>query len=82
MQVEARYLPPHMREGGTLENVAEERPNATKATAPHRIFAQTNPLTQHGAYEGGFSFNGGQRGHHVATYKSEWQQGIESSTSS
>ena len=56
MQVEARYLPSHMREGGTLENVAEERPNATKATAPHKIFAQTNPLTQHGAYEGGLFF--------------------------
>ena len=28
MKEEVRYLPPHMREGGTLENVARERPNA------------------------------------------------------
>ena len=59
MQAEARYLPPHGREGGTLENVAGERPNATRATAPLRIFAQTNPLTQPKAYERGFSFNRG-----------------------
>ena len=59
MQVEARYLPPHRREGGTLENIAKEKPNAARATAPQRIFAQTNPLTQLRAYEGGFSFNGG-----------------------
>ena len=31
MQVEARYLPPHRRKGGTLENMARERPNAAKA---------------------------------------------------
>ena len=29
------------------------------ASHPQRILAQTNPLTQRGAYEGGFSFNGG-----------------------
>ena len=57
-----RYLPPHKREGSTLENIAGERPNATRTTAPQRIFAQTNPITQHGVYEGGFSFNGGPRG--------------------
>ena len=34
MQAEARYLPFHRREGGTLENVAKERPNATRATTP------------------------------------------------
>ena len=34
MQVEVRYLPPHRREGGTLTNVAEERPNASRATTP------------------------------------------------
>ena len=62
MQVEVRYLPPHEREGGTLENVAWERPNATRVTAPQKIFAQTNPITQLGAYEGGFSFSGGPRG--------------------
>ena len=51
MKTKARYLPSHKREGGTLENVGGERLNATKATAPQRIFAQTNPLTQPGAYE-------------------------------
>ena len=50
-----------MREGGTLENVAGERPNTARATTPQKIFAQTNPLTQPRAYEGGFSFNGGSR---------------------
>ena len=45
MQVEARYLLSHRREGGILENVAGERPNAARATAPQRSFAQTNPLT-------------------------------------
>ena len=39
MQVEARYLPPHRREGGTLKNVAGEIPNAAKAPAPQRMFA-------------------------------------------
>ena len=38
MQTEARYLPPHRREGGTQENVAGERPNAARAIAPQRIF--------------------------------------------
>ena len=59
MQTEVRYLPPHRREGSTLENVAWESPNVAKATVPQRIFTQINPLTQLGAYEGGFSFDGG-----------------------
>ena len=62
MQEDVRYLPPHMREGGTLENVVGERPNAAKTIAPQRIFTQTNPITQPGVYEGGFSFNGGPGG--------------------
>ena len=33
MQAEVRYLPPHKREGGTLENVVGERPNAAKTIA-------------------------------------------------
>ena len=33
MLTEGRYLPPHKREGGTLENVVEERPNAARARA-------------------------------------------------
>ena len=62
MQAEVRYLPPHRREGGTLENVVGERSNVARATTPQKIFVQTNPLTQPEAYEGGFSFNGGPRG--------------------
>ena len=62
IQVEVRYISPHRREGGNLENVARERPNAARTIAPRRIFAQTNPITQPGVYEGGFSFNGGPRG--------------------
>ena len=34
MQAEARYLPPHRREGGTLENVVRERPNAARTISP------------------------------------------------
>ena len=45
MQAEVRYLPPNMREGGTLENIVGERPNAARTTAPQRIFAHTNPIT-------------------------------------
>ena len=71
MQVEARYLPPHRGEGGTLENVAWEKPNAARATTPQRIFAQTNLLTQTEAYDRGFSFNGGPR--HHAICRSEGQ---------
>ena len=62
MQAKVRYLPPHKKEGGTLENVVGERPNATRTTTPQRIFYQTNPITQPRVYEGGFSFNGGPRG--------------------
>ena len=62
MQADVRYFPPHMREGATMENVAGERPNAAKTTAPQRIFTQRNPITQPGVYEGRFSFNGGPRG--------------------
>ena len=62
MQAKVRYLPPQRREGRTLENVVGERPNAARTTAPQRIFAQTNPITHLGVYEGGFSFDGGSRG--------------------
>ena len=51
-----------MRERGTLDNVVRERPNAAKTITSQRIFAPTNPITQLGVYEGGFSFNGGSRG--------------------
>ena len=62
MLAEVKCLPHHKREGGTLKNVAWERPNAARPTTPHRIFAQTNPITQPGAYERGFSFSEGLRG--------------------
>ena len=78
MQTEVRYLPPRRREGGTLENVVGEKPNATRTIAFERIFAQTTPFTQPGVYEKGFSFNGGL-GHHVATCKSKWQLGTTNS---
>ena len=57
MQAEVRYLPPHRRDEGTLENVAGERPNASRTTTTQRIFAKTNPITQPRVYEGGISFN-------------------------
>ena len=51
MQIEVRYLPSYKREGGTLENVAWERPNGARTVAPQRIFAQTNPITETETYE-------------------------------
>ena len=54
MQVEIRCIPPHKSEGGTLVNVIGERPNVVRTIAPYRIFAQTNPITQLGVYEGAF----------------------------
>ena len=45
-----------------LETFLPIRPNAARAIAPQRTFAQTNPITQPRAYEGGFSFNGRPRG--------------------
>ena len=51
-----------MREIGTLKNIVGERPNVARTTTPQRSFVQTNPITQPGVYEGGFSFNGGSGG--------------------
>ena len=62
MQAKVRYLPPHKREGGTLENVAGESLNTARTTAPQMIFTQNNPITQPEVYEKDFSFNGGPRG--------------------
>ena len=75
MQAEVRYLLPRRRDGGTLENVAEERLDAPRAIAPRMIFYQTNLLTKPRAYEGGFSFNGGsgEGGHHAAACRTEWK---------
>ena len=33
-QAEIRYLPLHRREGGILENVARQKPNLARTTAP------------------------------------------------
>ena len=82
LQVEVRYLTPHKRDGGTLENVVGEIPNIAKTTATQRIFAQTNPITQPRVYEGGFSFNGGSGGHHATTCRSKWQLRTTSSSAS
>ena len=38
LHVEFRYIPPYMREGGTLENVAGEIPNAARTTTPQSNF--------------------------------------------
>ena len=54
------FLPTRERE--VLEKVVGERLKAARTTAPQRIFAQTNPITQSRVYEGGFSFNGGLGG--------------------
>ena len=54
MEAKVRYFPPHVREGGILENVAGERPNAARTTAPQRIFPQTNPIIHPGVYEEAF----------------------------
>ena len=62
MHTEVRYLPPHRREGGNLENVVGERPNAARTTDPQRLFAQPNPITQPRVYEEGFFFNRGSGG--------------------
>ena len=87
MQAEFRYLPPHKRERGTLENITGERLNAARSIAPQRIFVQTNPNTQFGVYKRSFSFNGSPRGgggggDQAATCKSKWQLGTISSLSS
>ena len=82
MQAEVRYLPPHRKDGGTLENIEGERPKAVRTTTPQRIFAQTNPITQPGVYEGDFSFNGGLGGHHATTCRRKWQLGTTNITSS
>ena len=54
------FLP--QERGRYLKNIIEEKPNAARITAPQRIFAKTNPITQPGVYEGDFSFNGGLGG--------------------
>ena len=68
-----------MREGGTLDNIAGERPNATRTTAPQMILAHINPITQPGVYEGGFSFNGGPRGimQPLVGVKGNWGQQVQ-----
>ena len=62
MQAKVRYLPPHRREGDSLENIVGEKPNTARAIAHQRIFPLTNPITQPRTYEGGFSFTRGPGG--------------------
>ena len=82
MQAGPRYLPSHRRECSTLDNVVGEIPTTARATTPQMIFAQTNPPTQPGAYEGGIFFQWRPEVHYAAFYRSEWQQKTTSSTSS
>ena len=44
MQVEARYLPPHRREGGTLENIAKEKPNELEPQPLKGFLLKLTPL--------------------------------------
>ena len=44
ISTEVRYLPPHRREGGTMGNIAGERPNVARTTVTQMIFAYTNPI--------------------------------------
>ena len=65
MQVETRYLPPHKREGDTLENVAGERPNEARLL---KLIKLHNLKHMKGLF---FQWRLG--GHHVAFCMSEWQ---------
>ena len=60
-------------------NVVGERLNAARTTTPQRIFAQTNPITQLGVYEGDFSFNGGTRSimQPLAGVNGNWGQQVQ-----
>ena len=73
MHAEVRYLSPHRRKGGTLENVAREITNAAMAIVPQRIFPQTNLLAHRGAYKGGLFFQWRPGGHHATAYRRECQ---------
>ena len=49
-QVESRYLPPHRREEGTSTKFKEEHSNPVRTMASQMVFANTDPVTQLGAY--------------------------------
>ena len=59
IQVENCYLPPHRREDGTSTNVNGESFNLVIIMAPQRLFANTNSITQPGAYNEPLPFVGG-----------------------
>ena len=54
------YLPPHRREDGTSMNVNESS-NLVIIMAPQRLFANTNSVTQLGAYNEPLPFTGGTK---------------------
>ena len=62
IQVENHYLPLHRREDGTSTNVNGERSNFVRTMAPQRLFANTTPVTQPGAYNEPLPFAGVKRG--------------------
>ena len=62
IQVENRYLPPHRREDGTSTNVNGECSNLISTIAPQRLFVNTNPVTQSGAYNEPLPLVGGTGG--------------------
>ena len=49
-QVENQYLPPHRREEGSSTNSNGEHPNPVRTTAPQRVYANTNSVTQPRVY--------------------------------
>ena len=54
------FLP--IRGDGTLANVNDERSNFVRTMASQRLFSNTNPITQPGAYNEPLPFVGGMRG--------------------
>ena len=61
-QGENRYLPPYRREDGTLANVNGECSNLIRIMTPQRLFANTNPTIQRGAYNEQLPFVKGMGG--------------------
>ena len=70
MQAEVRYLPPHRTEGGNLENVAGERPNAAKQQ-PLRGFLLKLIQLHNLEYMKEAFLSMEARGHHPATCRSK-----------
>ena len=81
MQAKVRYFPPHKREGGTLENVAREIPNAARTIDPRGFLLRLIQL-HNLEYMKEACLSMEARGHHVATCISKWKLGTTSTTSS